>query len=157
MVDPGERARENLAEFVRGGKGLVVLHFGVYAFSGWDEYAKIIGRIWVGRVSGQKVSGHGPRGKFTVRVTAKEHPAVRGIESFEADDELYAKLVGDAPIDVLLEADSDWSGRTEPIAWVTRYGEGRVFVNVLGHDVAAREIAAVRRLTRQGVEWAAGR
>jgi type 1 glutamine amidotransferase len=91
-----------------------------------------------------------------VRVTAKGHPILVGIEPFEADDELYAKLVGDAPIDVLLEADSDWSGRTEPIAWVRRYGEGRVFVTVLGHDVRSREIPAVRRLFRQGVEWAAG-
>src|SRR5690606_38027039 len=74
--DPSERARENLARFVRSGKGLVAIHFAVYAFSAWEEYPRMIGRVWVGRREGEKVSGHGPRGPFRVRVARPEDPIV---------------------------------------------------------------------------------
>ena len=90
--DPGPKARENLAKFVRDGKGLVVVHFAIYAFAGWDEYQKILGRVWVGRQSGKKVSGHGPRKKFSVAIEKPEHPILKGIQSVTADDELYSKL-----------------------------------------------------------------
>jgi type 1 glutamine amidotransferase/dienelactone hydrolase len=153
--DPGPRARENLAAFVRAGGGLVALHFAVNAFEGWDEYPKMIGRIWVGRRAGQKVSGHGPRGPFQVRVAAPSHPITQGLGDFEADDELYAQLVGEAPIDVLLEASSDYSGKVEPIAWTLSYGKGRVFVTVLGHDARARSHPAFETLLLRGAVWAA--
>jgi len=152
---PSPAAREKLAGFVRRGGGLAVLHFGVAAFADWEEYVEIVGRIWVGRRNGEKLSGHSPRGPFSVRVVAPDHPVTRGIEDFEADDELYSKLVGEGEIDVLLSARSDFSGRDEPLAWTRAYGEGRVFVTVLGHDVRARENAAFRTLLRQGVAWAA--
>jgi type 1 glutamine amidotransferase len=152
----GEAARKNLAAFVAEGKGLVAVHFAVAAWSDWAEYAKIVGRVWVGKgPSGEKASGHGPRGTFKAKVVAKKSPITEGLEDFEADDELYARLSGDAPIDVLVSAQSDWSGAEEPLAWTLRYGKGRVFVTVLGHDVKARESQAFRKLLARGTAWAA--
>ena len=87
-----EKARENLLAFVMGGKGLVVYHFSVRAFEDWPEYRNLVGRIWT------TGSGHGPRGPFKVKIVDKDHPITQGTNDFEADDELYAKLVGDAPI-----------------------------------------------------------
>jgi type 1 glutamine amidotransferase len=155
--DPGERARANLAAFVASGKGLVVLHFAVYAFAGWDEYRKIVGRVWVGRAGGEKVSGHGPKGAFPVEVADSDHEITRGLADFEIDDELYAKLVGDEDIHVLLRAHSSYSEKVEPVAWTRDYGKGRVFVTVLGHDAAARKNPAFEALVRQGTIWAAAR
>ncbi|MBI4600500.1 MAG: ThuA domain-containing protein [Planctomycetes bacterium] len=154
-----EAARKNLVAFVKGGKGLAALHFAVNAWGDWDEYAKLIGRTWVGRrAGGEKVSGHGPRGPFKVKVTAKDHAITKGVEDFEIDDELYARLAGDAAIEVLATAHSaDYSKRDEPMAWTLRYGEGRVFVTVLGHDARARENAGFQRLLVQGCAWAAGK
>ncbi|MFO7936740.1 MAG: hypothetical protein R6V06_03940, partial [Kiritimatiellia bacterium] len=51
-----------------------------------------------------------------------EHPITEGLEDFKIFDELYAKLQGDEEIEVLVEADSDWSGQTEPLVFVRPYG-----------------------------------
>ncbi len=146
-----EKARENLLSFVKGGKGLVCFHFSVRAFEDWPEYQNLVGRIWV---AGK--SGHGPRGKFKVRIADRRHPITRGMSDFEADDELYAKLEGKARIHVLAEADSAWSGKTEPIAWTLDYGKGRVFSIMLGHDATACRSASFIKLLQLGTEWAAG-
>jgi type 1 glutamine amidotransferase len=144
-----EKARENLVRFVKGGKGLVAFHFSVRAFEDWPEYRDLVGRIWT------KGSGHGPRGTFKVKVVEKDHPVTQGTYDYEADDELYAKLVGDAPIRVLVEADSDWSKQTEPLVWTLDYGQGRVLSIVLGHDVKACRDANFARLFQRGTAWAA--
>ena len=155
--DPGLAARKALAEYVKSGGGLVVVHFAIFAFPGWEEYRRIIGRVWVGRVSGKKISGHSPRGTFDVKVLDREHPAVAGLEDFTADDELYSKLQGEDRIRVLLDAHSEYSGKREPVAWARSYGKGRVLVTVLGQDLKSREVPAFKALLRQGTAWAAGR
>jgi type 1 glutamine amidotransferase len=77
------------------------------------------------------------------------------LEDFEADDELYVKLLGDAPINVLVEADSDWSKKTEPLAFTLEYGKGRVFHEAFGHDAKAIRNPSVQKLIQRGCEWAA--
>ncbi len=142
------KAQENLMGFVKGGKGLVSFHFSVRAFDDWAEFRNLIGRIWT------KGSGHGPRSTFTSKVVKPDHPITAGVApTFEADDELYAKLVGDAPIDVLVEAYSDWSKKVEPLAWTLTYGQGRVFNIVYGHDGKACRNPHFARLFVQGTEW----
>jgi len=143
------KARENLLNFVKSGKGLVAFHFSANAWGDWEEYRNLIGRIWT------KGSGHGPRGKFNVRIKDKGHFITQGISDFEADDELYAKLVGEAPIHVLMEADSEWSKKTEPLAWTLDYGKGRVFGYMLGHDVRACRDDNFAKLLVQGTLWTA--
>lgn len=144
-----EKAKEKLLAFVREGKGLVAYHFSVRAFEDWPEYRNLVGRIWT------TGSGHGPRGTFAVKVADKNHAITKDVADFEADDELYAKLVGDAPIHALVEADSAWSHRTEPLAWTLDYGKGRVFGLMLGHDVKACRNPQFARLLQQGTAWAA--
>ena len=80
---------------------------------------------------------------------------LRYLLDFEADDELYAKLVGDAKIDVLVEAYSDWSKTVEPLAWTLGYGKGRVFNIVFGHDVKACSNPNFATLLQRGTEWVA--
>jgi uncharacterized protein len=142
-----EKAKTNLLDYVRGGKGLVSFHFSASAFGDWPEYRNLIGRIWT------KGSGHNPRGPFDVKVADKDHYITQGTSDFKADDELYSKLVGDAPIHVLIEGYSDWSKRVEPLAWTLPYGKGRVFNIVLGHDAAACRNPDFARLLVRGTEW----
>jgi type 1 glutamine amidotransferase len=143
-------AKEGLLSYVKSGKGLVALHYSLSAFQSWEAYRQLLGRMWKDRVS-----GHGPRGKFKVKIEDKEHPVTAGLDDFEADDELYAKLQGDEEIHVLASAYSDWSQKVEPIVFARSYGAGRVLHNVLGHDVRARESEAYKVLLRRGVEWSA--
>ena len=150
--DPSERAKAALLDYVKGGKGLVALHFACSSFQDWDEYSELLGRVWK-----KGTGGHGPRGKFIVNIKDAEHPITQGLDDFEADDELYAKLTGDAEIEVIASANSDWSNKEEPIVFVKHYGSGTVVHNVLGHDVRARENPAFQTLLRRGVEFAASR
>jgi type 1 glutamine amidotransferase len=143
-------AKENLASFVKDGKGLVITHLSSASFKEWDEFPKLCGRYWV-----MGKSGHGPRAVFKARITKTESPITQGLADFDADDELYAKLEGDAPITVLVEADSDWSKKTEPLVFTVEYGKGRVFHETLGHDAKALSNPTVQKLIQRGCEWAA--
>lgn len=147
LTDP---AKENLLNYVKGGKGFVVTHLSSASFKEWDEFKKLCGRYWV-----MGKSGHGPRGVFKVKITDANHPITQGVPAFEADDELYAKLLGNEPIHVLATADSEWSKQTEPLAFVLNYGQGRVFHHTFGHDGKALDNAAVQTLILRGTEWAA--
>jgi type 1 glutamine amidotransferase len=147
---PGEAARKGLRDFVASGKGLVALHFAVAAFRDWPDYQSLVGRVWVG-----KVSGHGPRGPFQVSISPGESPITSGLKDFTIDDELYSKLSGDAPIKVLATAHSDWSKQDEPMAWTLEVGRGRVFTTPLGHDGRSRRHPAFVALLVRGTQWAA--
>lgn len=145
-----DAAKENLLQFVKGGKGLAVSHLSSASFKEWEEFRKLCGRYWV-----MGKSGHGPRGVFKARIANKEHPIAKGLADFEADDELYARLQGEGDINVLVEADSDWSKKTEPLAFTLEYGKGRVFHEAFGHDGKAVRNPSVQKLIQRGCEWAA--
>ncbi|HOX02328.1 MAG TPA: ThuA domain-containing protein [Candidatus Paceibacterota bacterium] len=145
-----DAAKKNLLEFVSSGKGFAVSHLASASFPEWNEFRDLCGRYWV-----MRTSGHGPRGTFKAKIVDPDHPITRGIADFETDDELYAKLQGDAPIRVLAQADSDWSKKTEPLVWVKTFGQGRVFHETFGHDRAAIQHPSVARIIVRGCEWAA--
>lgn len=145
-----DEAKANLLQFVSGGKGLAVSHLSSASFKEWEEFHKLCGRYWV-----MGKSGHGPRSLFKVRVANREHPITKGLDDFEADDELYAKMSGEGTINVLVEADSDWSKQTEPLAFTLEYGQGRVFHEAFGHDGKAIRNPSVQKLIQRGCEWAA--
>ena len=149
--DPGEQARQNLVEFTRDGGGLVAVHFACGAFQGWDEFEKLIGRVW-----NPNLRPHDPHGAFEVTITDANHAITRGMEPFETVDELYTCLAGETPIQVLAEAKSKVDGKMYPIAFVLEYGDGGVFHSPLGHDVAAFRNAGAAELFRRGTAWAAG-
>lgn len=146
-----QQVQHNLASFVREGKGLVVFHFACGALAGWDEFAKLAGRIW------DRKRTHDPRGRFLVRIVDQQHPITRGLKDFEADDELYFCLTGDAPVQLLAVARSKVTNQDEPMALVLEYGKGRVFNTPLGHDARAIAMPGVAELLRRGCLWAAGR
>jgi len=144
------QAQENLLNYVKDGKGFFVQHLATASFPKWEEFGKLCGRKWV-----MGTSGHGPRSVFEAKVVDKEHPITAGLSNFETDDELYAKLQGTGDIHVLVEADSDWSKKTEPLVFTLSYGKGRVVQNAFGHDRKALMTPSVQKIINRGVEWAA--
>ena len=146
---PGQ-AQENLLNYVKGGKGFFVQHLATASFPKWEEFGKLCGRKWV-----MGTSGHGPRAVFEAKVVDKEHPITAGMSNFETDDELYAKLQGTGDIHVLVQADSEWSKKTEPLVFTLSYGKGRVVQNAFGHDRKALMTPNVQTIITRGVEWAA--
>jgi type 1 glutamine amidotransferase len=149
IPSPSKRALEGLTSFVRGGKGLVVIHFSSGAFPDWPEYVNLIGRVW------DKVRTHDPYGPFRVKVVDSNHPITRGLADFDITDELYFCLTGEPDIRILLTAHSTVTGKDEPMGFVLRYGAGRVFHTPLGHDVKSLTAAGFVQLIRRACEWAA--
>lgn len=145
-----DRAKQGLLDFARNGGGIVAIHFACSSYQDWDEYAELLGRVWV-----KGVAGHGPQGDFTVNIVDDSHPITKGMKDFQTNDELYAKLSGDAEIQVLASSDSDWSNQTEPMVYVKKYGKGNIVHNLLGHDVKSRDYPEFINLFVRGVEWAA--
>jgi len=146
-----EAAMTNLLDFVRGGKGFFIEHFSSASFPASADFGKLCGRHWV-----MGKSGHAPRGVFSAKIIDKDHPITAGLTDFQADDELYANLQGDEPIDVLVEGYSDWSKKTEPLVFEHNFGKGRVLHSTLGHDVNAITTPEITTIIIRGVEWAAG-
>jgi type 1 glutamine amidotransferase len=148
---PGEKARENLRRFVQSGKGLILVHFACGAWQDWPEFRNLAGRSY-----DPKLRPHDPRGKFQVDIADPNHPSTRGLTSFEADDELYTCVAGDAPIHIVAKARSKVDSKDYPMAFVLNYGQGRVFHCLLGHDLKAMTVPQVGELYRRGCAWAAG-
>ncbi|MFO1513692.1 MAG: ThuA domain-containing protein [Verrucomicrobiota bacterium] len=152
VAGPGASARENLRRYVANGGGLVSVHFACGAWHGeWPEFQNIVGRVWRGTSGAQ----HDARGPFTVQIVDKSHPIAQGLSDFDTDDELYTCLVGDQPIHLIARARSKVDHQDHPMAFVREYGQGRVFLTTLGHDVKALTNSSVPQLIRQGCAWAA--
>ncbi|MCC6860638.1 MAG: ThuA domain-containing protein [Bryobacterales bacterium] len=163
----GERADQALLNFVRSGKGVVVYHFSVAAFNGWEEYEKMSAGNW------RPNNGHhSPGHDFTVDIRDPNHPVTRGLKkSFpQPKDELYANLKWqpEGSYHVLATAWDDHKlyggkarqpipgdGRDQPMLWTVQYGSGRVFTTVLGHDAPAVQTPAFVVTFTRGAEWAA--
>jgi type 1 glutamine amidotransferase len=154
---PGEQARTNLQRFVERGGGLVLAHFACGAWHGeWPEFAALAGRVWFGANPGPGKRQHDPYGKFLVEFPQKRHDVVRGMKDFETEDELYTCLTGEHPIEVLAQAKSKIDGEYYPMAFTSRYGKGRTFHCVLGHDTRALDRPEVKELFQRGCAWTVG-
>lgn len=159
----GEAAEAAFLDAVQRGTGVVVVHAANNAFPGWVEYERMVGLCW------REGTGHGAFHPFDIAVVDRHHPITQGMEDLRLHpDELYHRLVHmhGAEFRVLLSAFSDpktgGTGRHEPMALVSRYGDGRVFHTPLGHvwTGAVPTRASVtdpqfRRLLARGTEWAA--
>jgi hypothetical protein len=152
---------------VRSGKGLVMYHFSVAAFNGWEEYEKLSGGNWR---PGQ--GHHSARHDFTVEIKDPDHPITRGLKkSFpQPNDELYANLKWqpEGSYHVLATAWDDHAlyqgkarqptpgpGLNHPMLWTINYGKGRVFGTALGHDAENVQTPAFVVTFTRGAEWAA--
>lgn len=97
------------------------------------------------------------------RVTiAGEHPITAGVADFDVHTEQYYCHV-DPGLDVLatttcegLHGAPETAGVTMPVVWTRTFGEGRVFVNTLGHSPDDLRVPETRTLTERGLLWAAG-
>jgi type 1 glutamine amidotransferase len=150
----------NKAAFLKAihdGKGLVAYHFASSAFTkpNWDEFEKAVAGGW--RTQGF----HGPAHVFTVKKTDVKHPISDGLpdEFQHSIDELYQNSMLLPGSVVLATAYSDpkkprGTGKDEPVIWVSSYGKGRVYENVLGHDSKAMADPKYQDWLRRGVIWA---
>ncbi len=154
--------QEGVKSYIGSGKGFVCIHISGCVPDTWQEYRDITGGGWV-----MGVSFHPPYGKFTVNVTQPGHPGVDGISDFETNDELYMGIDYQEGNDVFMYGTSEegtymWGGKdthmpagTFPLGWTRSYGDGKVFVTLLGHNGLSFETPEFQRMVLNGIAWAA--
>jgi len=138
-----DATRAAFLDFVRAGKGFVVVHAGSSSFTDWPEYQQIAGATWK---LGQ--THHGKPHEFTVKPVAA-HPITDGLQPFTTTDELWQKP-GVEPTATVLA-----TGEDEPVALTTSFGKGHGFTLLLGHDADKMDTPGFQSLLVRGVEWAA--
>jgi putative heme-binding domain-containing protein len=136
-----------LTQFADAGKGVVVLHAGV-----WSNWPAATG--FNHRFVGGGTRSHG-YGEFVVTVKQSAHPVLRGVPaSFTIVDENYhVKLAADASVQVLAENAPD-KGSAHPSVWVVKDPKARIVCISLGHADEAHRNPAFQTLLVNAVKWA---
>jgi len=156
--------QDGMKAFIRSGKAFICLHISTCLPRAWPEFHEITGGGWI-----TGTSFHPPYGEFTVNVSAPGHPGVRGVSNFKTIDELYMGLAVKEGNDVFITASAadgthPWGperqpksmpGGTFPLGWTRKYGDGNVFVLLLGHDGRSFKTPEFQQLVLNGIEWAA--
>jgi len=129
--------REELMNFVKGGKGIVGIHSSTDNFYNWPEAAAMMGALFAGH----------PWGQCAVKLDDPQHPLLRAFEGkgFYIQEEMYKmrepysreklRVLLSMDMDRMSQRDMD-AGRPDkdnPIAWIHEVGKGRVFYCSLGH------------------------
>ncbi len=172
-----------LEKYVRQGGGLALVHAANNAFPEWDAWNEMIGLGWRGANYGDRVTladngtivraskgrgpgaGHGRQHPFQVMIRQPEHPIMKGlpVKWMHTQDELYHGQRGPAKNMTVLSSayaapETGGTGAHEPMSWVIPYGEGRVFVTLLGHvmgnQMPAMECVGFQTILARGCEWA---
>jgi len=146
--DSGELPRENeaaLLAYIEAGKGLVAVHCASHCFRNSAKYTALVG----GRFAQHET------GEFRARIIDAQHPAMRGVKSFESWDETYVhnELSEDRRVLMVREQ----AGGYEPYTWVREQGAGRVYYTALGHDERTWRRPEFHTLLATALQWAGGR
>lgn len=145
---------QNLRQAVQNGVNLAGFHGGMGdSFREDTDFQFMVG--------GQFVAHPGNARSYRVDIARAAHPITQGLNGFDMESEQYYLHV-DPSNTVLATTTFDGSGlpwidgTVMPVAWVRRYGAGRIFYSSLGHDPREFEQPEVAALHRRGLRWAAG-
>ncbi|CAN7446707.1 ThuA domain-containing protein [Massilia sp. LjRoot122] len=158
--------KKALLDFVRKGKGLVVMHGGLDANHDWPDYIDMVGAEQVGHPFNTVEQ---PIYPFPLRTENTAFPATAFFPArFVKQDELYTvRNWSREDIDVLLRIDETAvptlgienevpSDHDMPVAWIKSYGNGRVFASSLGHTHEAYSDPEIVRMYSEAIKWALG-
>ena len=146
--------RQTLFDFANAGKGIVLLHAGVWLnYPKWPEYnAQIVGGA---------SRGHDRLGEFEVKVLNTAHPITQGVPvSFKITDELYYFTPDPAgtPLEVLAQTSTATGTKKEHASvWIVKHPKARIVGIALGHDARAHDLPAFQTLLKNAVKWAANK
>jgi putative membrane-bound dehydrogenase-like protein len=142
-LSPAEEAA--LLEYVADGGGLVALHCASFCFRNSPKYVDLVGA---------QFKRHG-MGAVRTRITAPDHPLVKGFGGFSSWDETYVHDKHNEVGRIVLET-RDEADKPEPWTWIRTQGKGRVFYTAWGHDERTWSHAGFHNLVERGIRWAAG-
>ena len=136
---------EALEGFIRSGGGFVAVHSASACFRNSMAYFQLLGA---------RFRSHGD-GVFAPETVMPDHPALEGVEPFEAWDETYVHQHAQPEDRTVLMVRRD-GDHEEPWTWVRGHGEGRIFYTASGHDRRSWDQPGFQQLIRGGILWAVG-
>jgi scyllo-inositol 2-dehydrogenase (NADP+) len=136
-----------LLAYVRKGGGLVALGNAAGAFSKAEAYGELVGA---------RLRERSPLLDFTFTPSAAESMITKRISPCPVVDYLYFLDRFDPKSSEVL-AQAHWQGATVPVAYTRGYGQGRVFVLMLGGAPESFRLPEVRKLALRGLDWTLGR
>jgi len=159
------RLRNNVVEFVKGGKGIMGNHGAADCSYGWKEWGEMIGGYFIGH----------PWATIWVTNDDPTHPinAAFGGQDFQITDEIYTfgpsrvlkwDAYGRDVNRVLLSVNVEKSNITKGpradndygLSWIKTYGKGRTFYCAFGHDDRAFRNPAVLQHMVAGLQFVLG-
>jgi type 1 glutamine amidotransferase len=184
-VRPTPEQQQALADFVSGGKRWLALHGTNAVIEALENFQFDCPRTYPNLMEtlGSQFIAHPPIQPYRVTAAAPDHPLVKGIEPFDADDELYlCDYHGE--IQPLLETrykgeapgfrEKDWPHEeSRLVMYLHPYGRGEVLYLTLGHcrgrydmqplideypqiERCSWELPVFYELLRRGLRWARG-
>ena len=160
-LDLDDEQKAALLAFVHeDGKGFIGIHSAIDTLYKWPEYGEMIGGYF---------DGH-PWNQFQAPIVTEdaEHPITRHFpKTFIAFDEIYqARAYSREKVRVLLSMDADKldlkkngvkrTDRDFAIAWVKKYGKGRVFYSTFGHRDEMWDRADIQKMWLEAAKWTMG-
>ena len=166
---PAGAPRQALLDFVRGGKGLVLIHSAVSNFDDFPEAKKMVGGAGAGHPWGHYLA-------WRFKVEEPDHPITAGLDpaGFSFKDEQYQydqNSTGRHNVRVLVSLDmsdpataKDDKGKARgfrtdglnPVVWIRAADQGRVFVSGFGHNQEGYWDPRLLRLNLAGIQYALG-
>jgi len=153
--DLTDSQEEHLLGAVESGTGIAAWHGAAASFRSSLRYHLMLGGDFLAHPAGE-----GYPQPYDVTIVYQDHEVTNGVNDFRVASEQYYMSVD--PNNTVL-AETTFSGEhfpwldglTSPVAWVRQWGRGRVFYHSIGHATEDLAGADVRRLTKQGIAWAA--
>lgn len=153
--------RKSFLQWVRNGGGIVAFHHAIGGNNHWPEFGQLLGAaLW----------GHPWNEEVGIRVEEPDHPLVAafGGKDFRLADEIYQfrDPYSRKKLRVLLSLDTKttnmnvkWIHRKDgdfALAWVKRYGKGRIFYCAFGHRTEIWWNPKILRFYLDAIQWAVG-
>lgn len=149
-----EETERALCAFIKKGGGFVTFHASTSAFYKWPEFKKFTTASWI---LGQ--TEHGASSATQVNIVNYKHLITNGIAGFYLFDELWINTDRNPDFEVLATATNEKlkaeNIEEQPAVMVSKYGKGRIFHTILGHDVRAMQNTGFKQLLLRGTEWVA--
>lgn len=130
--------RKSLLGYVRGGGGLMAIHYGIGGNRHWPEFAELLGAV---------MNGHPWNEEVGIKLDEPGHPLLApfGGKDFRLTEETFQfrEPYSREKVRVLMSLDTATTNMTVPwihrtdgdfaLAWVKPEGKGRVFYTAIGH------------------------
>jgi type 1 glutamine amidotransferase len=136
--------KENLMNFIKGGKGFIGIHAATDTFYEWAEYGTMIGGYFDGHPwnAGSEVSIKAEEKNKTHLLLNGVIPADQGELRFKEEIYQHKDPYDSSKVTMLLRLDPDASKKVKTkrkdkdfgVSWVKTHDKGRVFYCSLGHN-----------------------